>query len=622
MMFSDMIRGLNSYMADYLSLLILFSIIVVLIMAWLINYMTRFMLEKRSKEFGNYLLLGMENKKISKLFLYENALLGSVSFALGIILGSFIFQILAAVVTTFFGEEYRIVMEFDIKAVLITMFYYGVIMFSVVLRNNKGLKKMKIYDLLYADRKNQIIKIKSTKKSCLIFILSVIAAIVALSEASVIVTLICIIFFIYSFYMAIPGVIIMIFSRFKGVKYKNTNLLLFRQLSSKMNTMGFTMGTLAVLFTLTLLSGNYAIGLSSFKSEIEQYVPFDVSITVRTQDENFEEVSAYMDENDWVKESIVYRIYKGENSRFTDVLFQNKISGGYFQYDTYLKISDYNVLRRLLGLEEINLGEHAFIIHGVSSVVDYYRQYLKENPTIEIDQTIYRSKGVYSENFSQNGHNGAGFIVVVPDHAVNKMEVYYSQYVASTKRPGNEKLYNALKEYVPQNVEKWATSAQREHEIDHGMGVDSIYMIYDNIMVKDGGSDYEVKAAIITVVSSIFYVALVFASVAFTVLAVQQLSDATKYKHRSRILSQLGLDERERNQVLFKQLLIYFICPIVIPVILSCIISMKLNQVMLMGTQLEATAMTFYGATVMLFLAVYAIYFVATYIGLKRNIAL
>ncbi|MFD3157312.1 ABC transporter permease [Haloimpatiens sp. FM7330] len=622
MMFSDMIRGMNSHMTDYMFLLVLFSIIVVIIIAWLINYMTKFMLDKRSKEFGTYLLLGMENKEISKLFLCENILLGIISFIFGVILGSFIFQLLTAIVTVFFGKDYHIAIRFDIKALLLTILYYGATMFLVVLKNNKRLKKMKIYDLLYAAKKNEVIKIKNIKKSCFMFVLSLISGIVALKGVPVIVTLICVVFFIYSFYIGISGVIVMVFSKSKRLKYKKTNVFIFRQLSSKINTMGFTMGNLAVLFTLTLLSSNYAVGLSSFKGEIEQYVPFDVCISVHNQEENFEEVSAYMDENDWVKESIVYRIYKGKNRTFTDVLVQNQISGGYFQYDTYLKVSDYNVLRRLLGQDEIRLSDNEFLIHAVSSVADKYTQYIEKNPNMDIDNITYSCKGVYSENFSQNGQNGAGFILVVPDEAVSGMEVYYSQYAASTKRKGNEKLYKDLKKYISQDAEVWASSGHRENEIDHGMGVDSVYMIYDNIMVKDGGLDYEVKAAIITVVSSIFYVALVFASVALTVLAVQQLSDSAKYKYRYRILNQLGLGEKERNRVVFKQLLIYFMFPIIIPIMVSFTISMKLNQQLLRGTQLEATTFNFYGATLILFLVVYCIYFVATYVGFKRNISL
>ena len=42
---------------------------IVLIVAWLINYMIRFMLEKRSQEFGIYLLLGMKKKKIASLYI-------------------------------------------------------------------------------------------------------------------------------------------------------------------------------------------------------------------------------------------------------------------------------------------------------------------------------------------------------------------------------------------------------------------------------------------------------------------------------------------------------------------------------------------------------------------------
>ena len=79
MLFSDRISSMNAHMADYKSLLILFSVIVLVVSAWLVNYMTKFMLEKRSREFGTYLILGMENKDVSKLFFYENILFGIVA---------------------------------------------------------------------------------------------------------------------------------------------------------------------------------------------------------------------------------------------------------------------------------------------------------------------------------------------------------------------------------------------------------------------------------------------------------------------------------------------------------------------------------------------------------------
>ena len=68
-------------------MIVLATIFILLIIAWLINYMVRFMLEKRSREFGIYLLLGMQKKTVSRLYIRENILLGATAFVPGIILG-------------------------------------------------------------------------------------------------------------------------------------------------------------------------------------------------------------------------------------------------------------------------------------------------------------------------------------------------------------------------------------------------------------------------------------------------------------------------------------------------------------------------------------------------------
>ena len=56
---------------------------IILIVSWLINYMVRFMLEKRSTEFGIYLLLGMKKRTIARLYMRENILLGGLAFVIG-----------------------------------------------------------------------------------------------------------------------------------------------------------------------------------------------------------------------------------------------------------------------------------------------------------------------------------------------------------------------------------------------------------------------------------------------------------------------------------------------------------------------------------------------------------
>ena len=620
MMFSDLILDMNDHMTDYKSLLILFSMIVVVVVAWLVNYMTKFMLEKRSKEFGTYLILGMENRDVSKLFFYENIIFGVIALVLGCFVGSFIFQGLVIIITAFFGEEYHLQADFNIYAMLLTILYYFIIQIIVIFRNNRYLKKLKIYDLMNAEKVNELVNVKHVTRNVILFVLSLISGAIALSNAPIIVVVICIILFIYGFYMGISGILVLLISKTKRFKYKRMNVFTFRQLSSKINTMGFTMGTIAMLFTLALLSSNYAIGLSNFKTEIEKYVPFDVCLTDLDTNENFEEVRSYLKENDWVKDELVYSIYKGNDTTFKDVLKSQKVSGGYFKYDTYMKISDYNVLRGYLGLNEISLKDNEYLIHCVASVSEHYNEYMDDIKSIEINGNKYNCVGIYDEDFAQNGQNGAGYIVVVPDYVANNMEVYYSQYVCDSPKETNNKLYVKLLDYVEQDAANWSTSANRKDELDHGMGLDSMYAIFDNIMVKNGGLVSEVEAAIITVVSSIFYVALVFICVALTILAVQQLSDSTKYSYRYRVLHNMGVDKEIRAKLILKQLLIYFGCPIIIPIIVSLVISYKLNNILMTGTQIQMSNYVFFAIALGLFMLVYSIYFSVTYLCFKRNV--
>lgn len=50
------------------------------VICFLINYTTKFMFEKRSKELGTYMLLGIEKKEIAHLVVIENLAVTTYSF--------------------------------------------------------------------------------------------------------------------------------------------------------------------------------------------------------------------------------------------------------------------------------------------------------------------------------------------------------------------------------------------------------------------------------------------------------------------------------------------------------------------------------------------------------------
>ena len=62
---------------EYLPAMIVFaSVVVVCIIGWLVNYTTGFMLSRRSRELGTYMLIGLEPKQVTGLFMKENLIIG------------------------------------------------------------------------------------------------------------------------------------------------------------------------------------------------------------------------------------------------------------------------------------------------------------------------------------------------------------------------------------------------------------------------------------------------------------------------------------------------------------------------------------------------------------------
>ncbi|MDE6701480.1 MAG: FtsX-like permease family protein, partial [Acetatifactor sp.] len=91
LVFSEELLAL-SYLMESLPLMVtLASIVVVCIMGWLVHYTTGFMLSRRSREFGTYILIGLENKQVARLFFLENLAVGSCALATGILLGNLIY---------------------------------------------------------------------------------------------------------------------------------------------------------------------------------------------------------------------------------------------------------------------------------------------------------------------------------------------------------------------------------------------------------------------------------------------------------------------------------------------------------------------------------------------------
>ncbi len=142
---------------------------------------------------------------------------------------------------------------------------------------------------------------------------------------------------------------------------------------------------------------------------------------------------------------------------------------------------------------------------------------------------------------------------------------------------------------------------------------------YYRVFVR--GSAIEEQNAMTAIIASLFmYIGFILISAVGTILAVQSLSDSTKYKYRYLTLRRLGVNDKSLFKTVRKQLLVLFCVPTISSVLCSFVMMSSLNNVVQQILGDKFLYLIYFGLNLVFFLLIYGIYWIATYIGFKRNI--
>lgn len=635
---------------------------IVVIIAWLIRYMVRFILEKRGREFGIYLLVGFHKKEITRLYIRENLLLGFGAFAVGIVLGMLFQQILLAIFYTMVQMDYHLHLEWNRNCILMTAGCYLGCYFLALFSCKRRFKKMNIHDLMDSQKKNEEIKESHEKGKRLLLPLSLLflgAFGVFLfcfknwDTGALTLFLVGLVLTIYLFYTGGSAwIFCYLKNRGDGV-YRRDRLFLLRQFSSKVRTMSFTMGTLTALFTLALLGSSVALMFNHFQNQIlvDKY-PFDVQIYDSSVEEDFHQEMELLESEARVEEFYRYYIYENGTNQVNGWLYTHlKLFGSqyrkadgtpdwekigkneemtYCDFDTYMGLSDYNHLRQMLGLTEIDLREDEYAIHIKKRVFRETGDFSGEL-VVEGNGRTLSFAGYHTEGFSQDGQNGGDYVVIVPDSVIAGMRPYYGELVADVTGDVPSDLQRKLDD-LEKDEEKinsqghvmTEASADYEDWEDEEIGnscsgSDTIVVYAAKNLVRDNVIP-EIKYMLSAIVFPLFYVGLVFLCVALTVLSVQQLSDSAKYRFRYQVLSQIGYSRREISGIILKQLLWYYMCPLLLAMAISGLIAVYAGGKFNFYTGTQTPGFMYFLLSVFLFVGIYLVYFAVTYIGFKRNV--
>ncbi|MDE5867078.1 MAG: ABC transporter permease, partial [Lachnospiraceae bacterium] len=127
---------------------------VTLLLLFLIRYVNNYMLRRKQKEFAIQSVMGMEQKTIAWIFFAETFLMGVVSIIIGIFLGVFCSQFITGMLLSAYGRDYKLSWTFFPDTVILTICFFSFSLLAVGLLNVRTIRRIKIIDMLYADKQN------------------------------------------------------------------------------------------------------------------------------------------------------------------------------------------------------------------------------------------------------------------------------------------------------------------------------------------------------------------------------------------------------------------------------------------------------------------------------------
>ena len=601
--FSQKIKTLSKSMEMLPVMIALATVVVVCVFGWLVAYATKFMLLRR--ELGTYLLIGLENRQVARLFFLENLAVGGCALALGTALGGLLYQAFRAMALALFKLPYTFSFGFSLPALGLTAVCFALIYLFALRRSRRYIRKAKIHDLIYADRLNEGVVIQTGKKRRWIFGASILLGAVGTCLMMVSNALVaavgagCLILFLFGFFLSFASGVPAFFDKRPARKYKRQNLLVFRTLTAKLATMGVLMATISMIFTATLISeGAGLVFRGLFLGRAAEDTCFDLYIGMEGADRDYSLYQDYIRAHIPVERSVSYQVrYSGSAQVQAYIETQTAYYNYGYEQDPVLRWSDYAALRSIAGYRTAELKEGQYLIHCMTYLEGPLKAY-KEPLTL--GGTVLQPGGLYTEPLSQGSENGRGYILVVPDEAAEGLSVHHSAYAAKTAEP------------VP--YEDYYNLTAVMDKIWEGTGFG------DQISTR-AQVEAEVASQTALCVFPLYYLALALTMTAATILTIQQLSEAERYKRQFQLLRKLGMDRLEMAKALSRQFAIYYALPAVPPVLIGVPFILHLAHAPEPGVMVRMSSPGNIAAISLgIFFLIYAIYILLAYTSLKRNV--
>ena len=151
------------------------SVVVIVILGMLMLYANSFIINKRQKEFGLYLLFGMSRLKVSRIILYETCIVALIAVFSGLILGVLFSQATTYILSYVLeASTVNATFVFSMKALVLTTLNFIVLFIFLGMFNIFIISKYQVVDLLNGHRKNSSLVVFKKAKEYILLTMSLI----------------------------------------------------------------------------------------------------------------------------------------------------------------------------------------------------------------------------------------------------------------------------------------------------------------------------------------------------------------------------------------------------------------------------------------------------------------
>ena len=396
-------------------------------------------------------------------------------------------------------------------------------------------------------------------------------------------------------------------------RYKNENLFFFGQIISKLDTTSKTMTLICVTLVLAIflfIAAPILTGWASGYLDIRSM--YDVQIYSRYNDVYDEEALPHNDYEIVTDFLTAHDIEAMYDCTFSLYLPRKDDFYNRMKYDfpvVAISLSDYNMIREMLGYEPVSLSENEFTTQWQAIATEEERNnFLAEHSEVMTDagELTLSGEPYYEEAIGETVYNSyTDLLYIFPDCVCEKLlPVMQNRYITTSENISFEsarELEQAFTDEYPEITDTGVSYAIRLSTLQ---------------INSTKANNFVLQAAML-------YGAIVLMVICLTILSLQQLLDADKYKYRFSVLRKLGVEEPQIGRLVLKQLSVWFGLPILVGVIVSVVVIVYFIQTV--SAEISAyigfrTLMLQIGMTAGILALLLICYFISTWILFKRSI--